>query len=184
MSAPESWDDVFAARDHRRGGLRLLFMDVDGTLTDGKVYIGEKGELFKAFDIKDGLGIREILPSLGITPVIITGRRSLILESRCAELGIAELHQGVSDKLSLMLEIACSYGVELSECAYIGDDVNDLACMNAVKGAGGVVGCPMDAAERVRNISDFSSSRPGGGGAVRDFIEWLRESQDVREAQG
>ena len=158
----------------RRAGFGLLFMDVDGTLTDGRVYVGEGGELFKAFDIKDGLGIHDILPALGIVPVIITGRRSAMLGRRCAELGIAELHQGVSDKLPLLHEIAAGHGVGLGGCAYIGDDVNDLPCMEAVKKAGGVVGCPADAVPEVRSVADFASERDGGRGAVREFIEWLR----------
>lgn len=165
-----------------RADVRILFMDVDGTLTDGSVYVGETGELFKAFDIKDGLGIREILPALGIVPVIITGRSSRMLESRCAELGVSELHQGVSDKLALMIEIARSGGAELSQCAYIGDDVNDLPCMEALSCAGGLVGCPADAVETVRIVADFLSSRPGGRGAVREFIEWLGKSQGVGES--
>lgn len=158
----------------RRAGVGLLFMDVDGTLTDGRVYVGGGGELFKAFDIKDGLGIHEILPALGIVPVVITGRRSAMLERRCTELGIAELHQGVSDKLPLLCEIAAGHGVGLGSCAYIGDDVNDLSCMEAVKNAGVVVGCPADAVSEVRLVADFVSARGGGCGAVREFIEWLR----------
>lgn len=163
-----------AADGERRPAIRLLFMDVDGTLTDGRVYIGEGGELFKAFDIKDGLGIHDILPALGIVPVIITGRRSAMLERRCAELGIAGLHQGVSDKLPLLREIASGCGVDLDGCAYIGDDVNDLPCMEAVKEAGGVVGCPADAVSEVRSVADFVSVKDGGHGAVREFIEYLR----------
>lgn len=154
--------------------MRLMVMDVDGTLTDGRVYMGADGELFKAFDIKDGLGIHDILPALGIVPVIITGRRSAMLERRCAELGIRELHQGVSDKLPLLRETAASHGVGLDGCAYIGDDVNDLRCMEAVKKAGGVVGCPSDAVPEVRLIADFVSAKDGGHGAVREFIEYLR----------
>lgn len=159
-----------AATEHK---VRWLVMDVDGTLTDGKVYIGPSGEVFKAFDIKDGLGIHEILPELGIVPVVITGRSSAMLERRCVELGIAELHQGVSDKLSKLREIVERGGGSLADVAYIGDDLNDLACMRAVQEAGGVTGCPSDAAGSVARICGFVVSRPGGSGAVREFIEWL-----------
>ena len=79
--------------------IKLLVMDVDGTLTDGHIYMGPDGEVMKAFDVKDGYGIAHILPRYGIIPVIITGRRSQIVERRCAELGITELYQGVGDKL-------------------------------------------------------------------------------------
>lgn len=85
--------------------IKLLFMDVDGTLTDGKIYMGENGEVMKAFDIKDGYGINEILPKLGIIPVIITGRTSKIVENRAKELHITELYQGKHDKLDTMLEV-------------------------------------------------------------------------------
>ena len=75
-------------------------MDVDGTLTDGKIYMGANGELMKAFNIKDGYGIHDILPLIGITPVIITGRKSQIVANRCNEIGIHYLYQGVTDKES------------------------------------------------------------------------------------
>lgn len=159
------------------GGIRLLAMDVDGTLTDGRVYIGADGEPFKAFDVKDGLGIARVLPETGILPVIITGRRSAALERRCTEIGIAELRQGVSDKLSVLEEVAGSHGVPLSGFAYIGDDVNDLPCMEAVSRAGGVVGCPADAVPEVLAVADYVCARDGGRGAVREFIEWLKSQE-------
>ena len=79
--------------------IKFLIMDVDGTLTDGKIYMGNKGELFKAFDVKDGCGIKDILPEYGIIPVIITARQSDILKRRCEELNIINLYQGVRHKL-------------------------------------------------------------------------------------
>ena len=151
----------------------MLVMDVDGTLTDGKVYIGSGGELFKAFDIKDGLGIKDILPKMGILPVIITGRKSEMLEARCRDLGIMELHQGVQDKKNCLRFILDKVGFSLGEVAYIGDDINDLECMNAVHTAGGLVGCPADASDDVKRDADFISSRNGGCGAVRELIEWV-----------
>ncbi len=151
--------------------IKLLIMDVDGTLTDGKVYMSEHGELFKAFDIKDGLGIHNILPANGIIPAIITGRRSNILKLRCDEIGIEYLYQGVSDKTGTLDRLLSELGLDYSNCAYIGDDINDLSCMN--KSA--IVGCPADAVRDVISIADFVSSKNGGCGAVRDFIEWLVE---------
>jgi 3-deoxy-D-manno-octulosonate 8-phosphate phosphatase (KDO 8-P phosphatase) len=151
--------------------IKLLIMDVDGTLTDGKVYMSEHGELFKAFDIKDGLGIHNILPSSGIIPVIITGRRSNILKLRCDEIGIKYLYQGVSDKTGTLDSLLSELALDYSNCAYIGDDINDLSCMRKVA----LVGCPADAVRDVISIADFVSSKNGGCGAVRDFIEWLVE---------
>lgn len=149
--------------------IKYLIMDVDGTLTDGKIYMGNDGEVMKAFNIKDGCGIHDILIPAGITPVIITGRSSKILENRCKELGITNLHQGIRNKIEKLLTIT----TDLSTVAYIGDDINDLSCMEPIKEAGGLVGCPADAVQKVKNIADFISTRNGGNGAVREFIEWL-----------
>ena len=149
--------------------IKYLVMDVDGTLTDGKIYMGNDCEMMKAFDIKDGCGIHDILIPAGITPVIITGRSSKILENRCKELGITNLHQGIRNKVEKLLTIT----TDLSTVAYIGDDINDLSCMEPIKEAGGLVGCPADAVQKVKNIADFISTRNGGNGAVREFIEWL-----------
>lgn len=152
--------------------IRYLVMDVDGTLTDGKIYMGENGELCKAFDIKDGCGITMILIPAGITPVIITGRSSKILENRCKELGITQLHQGISDKVAC-LNALLGESPDYSKVAYIGDDINDLPCMQLIKGNGGLIGCPADAVEEVKEWAEFISTRNGGNGAVREFIEWL-----------
>lgn len=151
--------------------IKYLVMDVDGTLTDGKIYMGNDGEMMKAFDIKDGCGIHDILIPDGITPVIITGRSSKILENRCKELGITNLHQGIRNKIEKLLTIT----TDLSMVAYIGDDINDLSCMEPIKEAGGLVGCPADAVQKVINLADFVSKRNGGNGAVREFIEWIVE---------
>lgn len=159
--------------------IKFLVMDVDGTLTDGKIYMGENGELFKAFDIKDGYGIKDILPQYGIIPIIITARSSKILENRCKELAILELYQGVSEKFNKLNAVINYYSkrdgisYELKDCAYIGDDIIDLQCMIPIKDAGGLIGCPADGAHQVKKISSFISIHNGGCGAVREFIEWI-----------
>jgi 3-deoxy-D-manno-octulosonate 8-phosphate phosphatase (KDO 8-P phosphatase) len=153
--------------------IKYLIMDVDGTLTDGMVYIGENGELFKAFNIKDGYGIHDILPKISITPVIITGRKSQILLHRCNELGINEVYQGVTNKEDVLQTIICCKNSSLDECAYIGDDLNDLQCVNLIREAGGKIGCPSDAVDEIREAADFISSKAGGYGAVREFISWI-----------
>ena len=149
--------------------IKYLVMDVDGTLTDGKIYMGAHGEMMKAFNIKDGCGIHDIAIPGGIIPVIITGRTSEIVKKRCGELGIQQVYQGIKNKIEQLNSIAD----DLSQVAYIGDDINDLSCMIPVTEAGGVVGCPADAVERVKEISDFVALHNGGDGAVRDFIEWI-----------
>ena len=144
-------------------------MDVDGTLTDGKIYMGPSGEAMKAFNIKDGCGIHDLLIPAGVVPVIVTGRSSEILLNRCKELGIVAVYQGINDKVEKIKEISPN----LKNVAYIGDDINDLSCMQAVREAGGIVGCPADAVTKVKEISDYISKSNGGDGAARDFIEWL-----------
>lgn len=152
--------------------IKYLIMDVDGTLTDGKIYMGHEGEMLKAFDVKDGCGIKDILPNHGIIPIIITARESKILENRCKELSINHLYQGERDKIGRLKEILQD-DTKLSQCAYIGDDILDIQCMIPVKEAGGKIGCPADAVKKVKDIADFVSSKNGGDGAVREFIEWL-----------
>lgn len=149
--------------------IKYLVMDVDGTLTDGKIYMGNEGELCKSFDIKDGCGIHDIAIPVGLIPVIITGRTSNIVLNRCKEIGIKQVYQGINNKIEKLLTIT----EDLSTVAYIGDDINDLSCMNLVKEVGGIIGCPKDASKKVLEISDFISEHKGGEGAVRDFIEWL-----------
>ncbi len=153
--------------------IKYLVMDVDGTLTDGKIYMGNTGELFKVFDIKDGCGIHDILIPKGIKPIIITGRKSDIVLNRCKELEIKEVHQGISNKIEKLCEILEADGNSFSDVAYIGDDINDLACMESTKINKGFIGCPADAAKEVVVIADFVSSKNGGNGAVREFIDWL-----------
>lgn len=148
--------------------IKMLILDVDGTLTDGKIYIGSEGELMKAFNVKDGLGIVK-LQTQNIVPVIITGRISEIVEQRAKELGITEVHQGIKDKVKVLRQLADKYQYELKELAYIGDDENDLEAMKLC----GMVGCPRDAVDSVIQLADFVCKRNGGEGAVREFIDYL-----------
>ena len=148
--------------------IKLLAMDVDGTLTDGRIYIGPDGEVMKAFDVKDGYGIVRFRQAGGI-PVIITGRQSRIVEQRCRELGITELHQGVSDKLDCLMKLASKYQLEREEIAYIGDDLNDLSCIEYA----GVSACPGDAAEAVRSNCSYVCTAAGGRGAVRELLDTI-----------
>lgn len=151
--------------------IKLLFLDVDGTLTDGKIYMGQNGEMMKAFDIKDGCGLHDIAIPNGIIPVICTGRKSDIVLNRCKELGIDHVYQGVSNKKEKIIEVAD--GVLPEYLAYMGDDINDLECMQMIKDNGGLIGCPSDAVQKVKDIADFTAPHEGGHGAVRDFIEWI-----------
>lgn len=149
--------------------IKLLVMDVDGTLTDGRIYIGSQGEVMKAFDVRDGYAIAHILPELGITPVIITGRSSAIVEQRAKELKITELHQGIADKLAKLQEVAARFSASADEIAYIGDDLNDLACIEFC----GLTACPHDAVGVITKQVDYVCTHDGGRGAVREYIDFL-----------
>ena len=151
--------------------VKMLVMDVDGTLTDGHIYVGAAGEMMKAFHVQDGYGIAHILPRMGITPVIITGRSSEIVRKRAAELKISHLHQGIGDKLSKLQEVAAELGAAAEEIAYIGDDVNDLDCIRWC----GITACPADAVPEVLEEVDYVCKRDGGRGAVREFIGKIAE---------
>lgn len=146
--------------------IKLLVMDVDGTLTDGKIYMGPDGEAMKAFDVKDGYAIAHMLPEMGIVPVIITGRESQIVANRAKELGITELYQGVSNKLDQLKKVAEKYSTPPEELAYIGDDLNDLECIEYC----GFSACPNDAVEEIKNAVDYVCKYDGGRGSVRCII--------------
>lgn len=156
--------------------IKYLIMDIDGSLTDGKIYMGPSGEAMKAFSVKDGYVINYILKPEGIIPIIITARNSSIVQHRCDELGIKEVHQGKTDKLSTLIEVVGEDN--LRYCAYFGDDILDIKCMEPIKKAGGVVGCPADAVKKVKSLSDFICLNNAGEGALREFVEWLVQSKE------
>ena len=148
--------------------IKMLVMDVDGTLTDGKIYMSANGELMKAFNIKDGYAIAR-LRDYGIEPVIITGRSSEIVRQRCAELKLTELYQGIENKSYKLRDLCEKRQVNLSQVAYIGDDLNDLPCMKIC----GYSASPSDAMKQVRDSVSFICQAKGGDGAVREFIDHI-----------
>lgn len=162
--------------------IQLMVMDVDGTLTDGKIYMGREGESHKAFNIKDGAGISLLLPKHKIIPVIITARKSSILENRCRELGIKELYQDCFNKIDALRDIVKKYDTTMTSVAYIGDDLPDIPCMEEVKKAKGVVMCPADAIPEIKVISDYISGFNAGEGAVRDSINYLIQINNNTES--
>ena len=161
--------------------IRILIMDVDGTLTDGKIYMGAHGEIMKAFDVKDGYAITGILPEYGIVPAVLTARSSDIVRERCRELHILEIHQGCLDKQGKLYELADKYGLPagpdgtIHGMAYIGDDMIDIPAMKISEASG----CPLDAAEEVKAVSDYVCRNKGGKGAVREFVQWLVKAQQI-----
>lgn len=152
---------------------RVLIMDVDGTLTDGKIYIGPSGEEFKAFNIKDGYGIKNICHKNGIITVVLTGRQSDIVSKRCNELNVSHIYQGVVDKVNKIYEISSTLNIPLSGFAYIGDDSNDEECISLINQNGGTTACPADGNDDLLRIVNFKCKKNGGDGAVREFIDYL-----------
>lgn len=150
------------------GAVRLLALDVDGVLTDGAIVYGNGGEEFKAFNIRDGLGIK-LVQRAGIEVALITGRRSALVERRAAELGIGTVVQGREDKRRALGELCASRGIEFAHCAYMGDDLPDLGAVRAA-GIGLTVA---DACGELLAAADWRSTLPGGRGAVREACEAL-----------
>jgi len=151
-----------------RPRIRLFVMDVDGTLTDGTIAYDERGVEWKAFHARDGAGIR-ILALAGVTPAILSGRKSEVVVRRAKELGIDEVIQGVHDKAAALRALAERVGVALDEIAYVGDDLSDLPPMRDAAFSA----APADAAEEVRREADYVCTVGGGRGAVREAIEVL-----------
>lgn len=148
--------------------IKILILDVDGTLTDGSIYINGQGETFKRFHCRDGLAIL-FLPQAQILPILLTARESPSLLMRAKELGITEIYQNKKDKSALLKNICEKFDVGYEEIAYIGDDLNDLRAMKQC----GLKMCPKDAHPELRAISDYIAPSNGGQGAVRDCLEHL-----------
>ena len=145
--------------------IKLVLLDVDGTLTDGGIYRGNNGEELKRFNVKDGYVIVNA-QKLGVEFGIITGRKSELVEIRAKELKIKYLYQEISEKTVILEEIMKKTGLTKEEIAYMGDDLNDVLIMKQV----GLSGAPKDAVNEVIQIADFISEKNGGSGAVRDFV--------------
>jgi 3-deoxy-D-manno-octulosonate 8-phosphate phosphatase (KDO 8-P phosphatase) len=156
--------------------IKMIIMDVDGTLTDGSLLIMPDGEELKSYNVKDGTGI--LLARLaGLKTAIITGKRSRGLEKRAEKLQITEVHQGILDKKRTLQEIQNKNNLKEEQIAYIGDDFGDLEVMKAV----GLAGSVADAHPEIKKHSHFICSKPGGKGAVREFIEFILEAQNKWE---
>lgn len=148
--------------------INTIFLDVDGTLTNGKVYLDNQKNELKAFDVKDGLIIVAAL-ELGYEVIIMTGRKSEVVARRAAELGIKEYYQGVRDKKGALEKLMKKKGITYQNLAYLGDDLNDLAVMKKARFAA----CPANAAQEIKSVSDFISEFKGGEGAVREILTRL-----------
>jgi 3-deoxy-D-manno-octulosonate 8-phosphate phosphatase (KDO 8-P phosphatase) len=156
----------------RAARIRLVLLDVDGVLTDGRLYYGPEGEALKAFDVKDGHGI--VLLRDHVTFGVISGRPGKASEQRLRELRFQHLVFGERDKLAGYAKLA-HLGVPDAEVAYMGDDVNDLPLLARV----GLSACPSDALPEVRAAVDLVTAAPGGRGAVRELCDLLRRAKGL-----
>jgi 3-deoxy-D-manno-octulosonate 8-phosphate phosphatase (KDO 8-P phosphatase) len=157
----------------RAARIRLVLLDVDGVLTDGRLYYGADGEALKAFDVKDGHGI--VLLRDHVDFGVISGRPGRASERRLQELRFKHLVFGERDKLAGYARLG-HLGIPDEEVAYMGDDVNDLALLAKV----GLSACPADARPEVRAVAHLVARSPGGRGAVRELCDLIRSAKGIR----
>lgn len=149
-------------------GIKAAIFDVDGVLTDGRIYIGEQGEVFKAFATLDGHGMK-LLAQAGILPIIITGRDSPAVRRRIADLGLTHALYGVKDKLAAAQPLLAQLGLGWGEVAAMGDDWPDLPLLARA----GFACAPVQAHAEVKAIAHHITSAPAGHGAAREFCDLL-----------
>jgi 3-deoxy-D-manno-octulosonate 8-phosphate phosphatase (KDO 8-P phosphatase) len=156
--------------------IRLLVLDVDGVMTDGRLHFGARGEVVKVFHVRDGLGIQQVRRA-GIDVAIISGRRSQMVSVRCRELGVRHVFQGRADKLAAFEELRSRLEVSASACACVGDDAPDVPLMRKV----GLAFAVADAHPTARSAAHVVTSRSGGQGAVREVCDYLLASRAGRQ---
>ncbi len=149
-------------------GIRLLVLDVDGVLTDGRLYYGARGEVLKVFHVLDGHGIREVQRA-GVAVAVISGRDAPAVRKRCRDLGIRHVFQGVADKLPVLTKLCARLGVSLRECAAVGDDTPDVPVLRGVGLAFAVAGAHASARRAAHRVTRAH----GGAGAVREVCDLL-----------
>jgi 3-deoxy-D-manno-octulosonate 8-phosphate phosphatase (KDO 8-P phosphatase) len=153
----------------------MLVLDVDGVLTDGRLFYGARGESLKTFHVRDGHGIKQVAAA-GITVAIISGRKSAAVARRARELGIRHVTQGASDKLAALTRLAKARSIGFEQCACVGDDTPDAPILRAA----GVAIAVADAHADALAAADLVTTRAGGQGAVREVCDWLLEARRLR----
>jgi len=163
--------------------IRMMFLDIDGVLTDGRIILNDRGEEAKSFHVRDGLGLKMLMAG-GVDVVIVTGRSSGLVVRRAAELGIGSVYQGVVDKGALCRRLLAEKGLRADQSCAMGDDLPDLGMFRET----GLRIAVSDAVSEVREAADHITRRKGGSGAVREACEWLLKSQgkweDILSAAG
>lgn len=153
--------------------IKMLLTDVDGVLTDAGVYYSVSGEELKRFSLRDGMGVERLKKLVKIKTGIISGEKSLLVRKRADKLDIEEIHLGKKNKLKTLKSICKQNELELSEIAYIGDDVNDLEVIEEA----GLTACPVDAMKQIKTKVDIVLDNKGGNGAFREFAEIIIEEK-------
>ena len=156
----------------RARAVRLAIFDIDGVMTDGTLYIGGQGEVYKAFNILDGHGVK-MLQAAGVATAILSGRSSDAVVRRASELSIMHVVQGAADKLAAFDALSARLGVQPAECAFVGDDLPDLPVM---KNCGFAVAVA-NAVDEVKASAHYVTRASGGRGAVREFCELVLRAQ-------
>ena len=156
--------------------IKLLLLDVDGVLTDGKIVYTDSGEQIKAFDVKDGHGLKLLMRS-GVEVVLITGRESKVVLHRARDLGIQEVYQKITNKIEIYEKILKEKNLEDIHVGFVGDDLIDIPVLRRV----GFSAAVEDAIPEVKEIVDYVTSKKGGEGAVREVCELLLKSQNKWE---
>ena len=164
--------------EQRAAGVRLVALDVDGVLTDGRLYYGPQGEALKVFDVRDGHGIKMLL-SQGIEVAILSARSSDIVGVRARELGIRRVLQGQGDKLAAWQQLLADTGAAAAQAGVIGDDMPDLP----VLAQAGFAATVADARAEVKNVAHWVAPQAGGRGAVRAFAEFILQAKGVALAE-
>lgn len=157
--------------------IKLIVLDVDGTLTDGKITYSNSGEELKSFDVADGLAIAVWTKKFGKKAAIITGRNSQIVEKRAKELKISHLHQGIKDKQAVLEEILKEEGISWNEVAAIGDDLNDYTMLKKA----GLSFTPANGSSYLKKIVNVVCQNSGGNGAVREMMEYIFKEDGLEE---
>jgi 3-deoxy-D-manno-octulosonate 8-phosphate phosphatase (KDO 8-P phosphatase) len=150
----------------RAAEIRMILLDVDGVLTDGKIYLGNNNEEFRAFFVRDGLAIR-MGQSAGLRFGILSGRDSPLVERRARELDIEHVHQGIQDKGAQLNLIATETGLKTEQICFVGDDLIDVPALRLA----GLAACPADGCEETRQFAHYICNNKGGHGAVREVVD-------------
>lgn len=172
LDEPADWaviETLLRRRLTAAENIRMIVVDVDGTLTDGGMYYDAQGEALKKFNTRDAKGLL-MLRDAGVRVCVVTQENSAVVHARMRKLGITDYFPGITDKPAWLKEARERWQLQPMQIAYIGDDVNDVECLCSV----GLACCPADAVPEVRSVVQYVSSAPGGGGAVREVCDLIR----------